>query len=320
MRVLVAGASGAVGRPLVRVLVAAGHQVIGMMRSPEKAALVRSLGAEHIAADALDAAAVTAAVGSAAPDVIVHELTAIPRKLNPRHFERDFAATNLLRTKGTDNLVNAARAAGVRRVLAQSFGGWPYARDGTRLKKEDDPFDPDPAREFRTTLDSIRYLEQRVTGTPGIDGITLRYGFFYGPVEAGGVGSMLEDVRRRRLPIVGNGGGIWSFIHVEDAAAATLAAIERGEPGAYNIVDDEPAPVSEWLPELARILGAKPPRRVPAWLARLAIGQSGVVMMTEIRGASNDKARRVLGWKPVRSTWRRGFAEEFGRGPRDVAT
>ncbi|HEX7288253.1 MAG TPA: NAD(P)-dependent oxidoreductase [Candidatus Angelobacter sp.] len=308
MRVFVAGASGVVGRSLLPVLVKAGHHVIGMTRSPQKRELVQSLGAEHVAADALDQQAVARLVQSARPDVVIHESTAIPRDLNLRRFERDFALTNRLRSEGTDNLLAAALNAGVRRFIAQSYTGWPYARTGGPVKTEEDTLDPNPPAAFRTTLAAIRHLETRVTKTQGIEGIVLRYGAFYGPGTSGEF--ILEQVRKRALPIVGNGGAVWSFIHLDDVATATLAAVTGGEPGIYNIVDDEPAAVSVWLPELARIVGAPPPKRVPAWLARFAIGQAGVIMMTQARGASNRKAKSRLGWSPRWKTWRDGFRHE----------
>lgn len=311
MRIFVAGASGAIGRSLLPVLVAAGHEVIGMTRSAGNAERVRSFGAEHVAADALDERAVIAAVERARPEVIVHELTRIPPKLNVRRFDQEFATTNRLRTEATDHLIRAAQAVGVRRFVAQSFGGWPYAREGGPVKTEEDPLDPHPPRAFRESLEAIRYLEARTTGTDGLEGLALRYGFFYGPDRTSGTGAMLEDVRRRRLPVVGDGGGVWSFVHVDDAAHATLAAVERGEPGIYNIADDDPARVSEWLPETARILGAPKPMRAPVWLARLIVGEAGVMLMTQIRGASNQKAKRLLGWTPRWTSWREGFAAEF---------
>jgi nucleoside-diphosphate-sugar epimerase len=313
MKVFVAGATGAVGRPLVPLLLNAGHAVVGMTRSADKADAVRSAGAEPVVADALDADAVLAAVRAAEPDVVVHELTAIPSRLNIRKIGEEFALTNRLRREGTDNLVAAARAAGARRLVAQSFGGWPYAREGGPVKTEDDPLDPDPPAAMRDILDAIRHLETTVVGAQGLEGVVLRYGPFYGPgTSLGEGGSMVEDVRRRRLPIVGKGTGVWSFVHIDDAAQATLTAIERAAPGIYNIADDEPAPVSEWLPALAAAVGAKPPRRVPAWLARLIVGPHGVAVMTESRGASNAKAKRDLGFEPRWKSWREGFAEGLG--------
>jgi nucleoside-diphosphate-sugar epimerase len=308
MKVFVAGATGAVGRPLLPMLVEKGHTVVGTTRSADKAEAVRLAGAEPVVADALDPEAVTAAVRAAEPDVVVHELTAIPPRLDIRKIGEQFALTNRLRREGTDNLLAAARAAGARRFVAQSFCGWPYAREGGPVKNEEDPLDPDPPDAMRGILDAIRHLETTVTGAEGIEGVALRYGPFYGPgTSLGEGGSMLEDVRRRRLPVVGKGAGVWSFIHIDDAARATVSAIEGGPPGLYNIVDDEPAAVSEWLPVLARAAGAKPPRHVPAWLARLVVGPHGVAMMTEARGASNAKAKRVLGFDPRWKTWREGF-------------
>ena len=308
MRVFVAGATGVLGTRLVPLLVERGHEVTGMTRSPEKAGAVRAAGAEPAIADALDSTATAAAVERARPEVVVHELTALPAAINYRKVDRDFALTNRLRTEGTDNLLGAARASGARRFVAQSFAGWPYARLGGLVKTEEDPLDPDPPPGLRTTLDAIRHLEAAVLGTEGIEGLVLRYGGFYGPgTSVGKGGSVTEDVRRRRIPLVGDAGGVWSFVHIDDAARATVAAIERGEPGTYNIVDDDPAPVSEWLPGLTSALGAKPPRRVPAFLARLAVGKHGVVMMTDARGASNAKAKRDLGWELEYPSWREGF-------------
>jgi 2-alkyl-3-oxoalkanoate reductase len=310
MRVFVAGATGALGRRLVPLLVAGGHQVTAMTRSPGKAAGLRAAGAEPVVADALDRDAVLAAVAEARPEVVVHQLTALAGALDFRRFDESFAATNRLRTEGTDHLVAAARAAGARRLVAQSFTGWPFARVGGPVKTEDDPLDPDPPAELRRTLDAIRRLESAVLGADGLEGLVLRYGGFYGPgTSVGAGGSMLEDLRRRRFPMVGAGTGVWSFVHIDDAAAATVAAVERGAPGIYQIVDDDPAPVSAWLPELAAAVGARPPRRLPAWVARLVAGEHAVVMMTEVRGASNAKARRELGWRPAWPSWRQGFRD-----------
>jgi nucleoside-diphosphate-sugar epimerase len=310
MRVFVAGAGGAIGRRLLPALVEAGHSVVGMTRSPANAEAIRASGAEPVTADALDAQAVMAAVENARPEAVVHELTALPSRLNLRRFDRAFALTNRLRREGTDHLVAAARTARARRLIGQSYAGWPYAREGGPVKSEEDPLDPNPPAGFRDTLAAIRYLETAVLGADGLEGLALRYGNFYGPgTSIGEGGSILEDVRRRRVPIVGSGAGIWSFVQIEDAARATLAAVEHGPPGLYNVVDDEPAPVSEWLPALAAATGAKPPRRFPARLARLAIGEHGVAMMTEIRGASNAKAKRELGWEPKWASWRVGFRE-----------
>jgi len=313
MRVFVAGASGAIGRALVPRLVEAGHDVVAMTRTPAKEAGLRDAGAEPVVADALDAAGIRAAVKGAEPDVVVDQLTAIPPRLNPRRLERDFALTNRLRIEGTDHLVSAARAARAKRLVAQSFAGWPYAPTGSAIKGEDDPLDPNPAAGFRAMLDAIRHLERAVLSAEDLEGVVLRYGPFYGPGTSIGMGgSIVEDVRRRRFPVVGNGGAVWSFIHVDDAARATVAAIEGGDPGIYNVVDDDPAPVREWLPALAAAIGAKPPRRVPALVARLAVGDAGVAMMTEARGASNAKARRELRWAPRHASWREGFRTALG--------
>jgi 2-alkyl-3-oxoalkanoate reductase len=257
----------------------------------------------------LDREATVRAVERARPDAIVHQATSLAGiGKNLRHFDRDFAATNRLRTEGTDSLLAAAHAAGVRRFVAQSFAGWPAEPVGGPVKTEDDPLDPNPAKGFRRTLDGIRHLEAAVTGADGIEGLALRYGGFYGPgtsLTQGGLS--LEAVRKRQFPIVGSGAGVWSFAHIHDVASATLAAVERGAPGVYNVVDDEPAPVSVWLPFLAEAIGAKPPRHVPLWLGRLLAGEVGVAMMTTVRGASNAKAKRELGWAPRWATWRDGF-------------
>jgi nucleoside-diphosphate-sugar epimerase len=308
MKILVAGAGGVVGRRLIPILVEAGHSVVGMTRSPAKTAAIRAGGAEPVVGDALNAKAVMAAVQRVEPEVVVHELTAIPVRLNFRKFDREFELTNRLRTEGTDHLLAAAHAVGTRRFVAQSFAGWPYARQGGPVKTEEDPLDPSPPAALRRSLAAIRYLEAAVLGAQSIEGIVLRYGAFYGPgTSLGEGGSILEDIRHRRFPMVGCGTGIWSFIHINDAARATLAAIERGPTGVYNIVDDDPAPVSEWLPALATAISAKTPRRVPIFVARLAVGEHGVVVMTEIRGASNAKAKCTLGWQPVWASWRDGF-------------
>jgi nucleoside-diphosphate-sugar epimerase len=308
MRVFVAGATGAIGRQLVPRLVAAGHEVHGMTRSASKRAALRELGAVPVVADALDADQVAAAVGRARPDVIVHQLTALSGV--ERYTERAAAPTNRLRTEGTDHLLSAGQAAGVRRFVAQgvaTFGA--YARSGGPVKSEDDPLDPAPVREMRETLSAIRHLEAAVLGAEWTEGIVLRYGAFYGPGTSLAPGEeQFELVRKRKFPLVGDGGGVWSFVHVADAAEATVAAIEHGRRGVYNVVDDDPAPVAEWLPALARTLGAKKPMRVPRLVARLVAGESGVVMMTEIRGASNAKAKRELAWRPAHPSWRQGFA------------
>jgi nucleoside-diphosphate-sugar epimerase len=315
MRVFVAGAGGALGKQLIPRLVADGHQVVGMTRSESKQDLVRGLGARPVVADALDAEAVSRVVAEAEPEAILHELTSIPGDLEPRHFDRDFAPTNRLRTEGTEHLLAAARTAGARRFVAQSYAGWPYARTGGPVKTEDDPLDPDPPAQFRRTLDTIRQLEAAVTGADWIEGLVLRYGAFYGPGTSIGAqpeGEQVAAVRKRRFPVVGSGDGIWSFVQIEDAATATAAAVNSGRAGIYNVVDDDPAPVSEWLPALAAAVGAKSPRRVPRWLGRLVAGEAAVAMMTEQRGASNAKAKRELGWEPRYPSWRDGFDRGLG--------
>jgi nucleoside-diphosphate-sugar epimerase len=305
MKVLVAGATGALGRQLVPKLAARGHEVFGMTRSESKRDLIRGLGATPVVADALDPDAVAKAVAESDPEVIVHQLTALSSSIDMRHFDRDLELTNRLRTEGTDQLLAAGRAIGVKRFVAQSFAGWPYARLGGLVKTEEDPLDPDPPPGLRTTLDAIRHLEAAVLGTEGIEGLMLRYGGFYGPgTSVAPEGEHLELIRKRRFPVVGDGGGVWSFIHIEDAADATVAAVEHGSRGIYNVVDDEPAQVAEWLPAIAKSVGAKPPRRVPRWLGRLLAGEVATVMMTEVRGASNAKAKRELGWRPAHPSWR----------------
>jgi nucleoside-diphosphate-sugar epimerase len=309
MRVFVAGATGAIGKQLVPRLVAAGHEVHGMTRYEAKKAMLDELGAVPVVADALDPDQVAAAVGAAKPDVIVHQLTAIGA-LDMRHLDRDFALTNRLRTEGIDHLLSAGHAVGVRRFVAQGVAGYgAYARTGAPVKREEDPLDPTPTLEMRETLAAIRHLEHAVLDARWTEGIVLRYGAFYGPgTSIAPDGEQSELVRKRRFPLVGDGGGIWSFIHIADAAEATMAAIEHGSRGVYNVVDDDPAPVAEWLPALAQMLGAKTPMRVPRFVGRLFAGETGVMMMTELRGASNAKVKRELGWRPAHPSWREGFA------------
>lgn len=315
MKVFIAGATGAIGRHLVPQLAARGHDVVGMTRSPSKQEALARLGARPVVADALDPDAVGRAVAAAEPEVVVHELTALSGDLDMRHMDRAFATTNRLRTEGTDSLLAAARAAGADRFVAQSFAGWPAARTGGPVKDEDAPFDPHPPEGMRAGLDAIRHLEDAVTGADFLEGVVLRYGGFYGPgtsLSAAPDAVHSEAVRARRFPIIGDGAGVWSFIHIADAAAATVAAIEHGARGIYNVVDDEPAPTRVWMPELARVLGARPPRRVPRWIGRLLGGEAVVVLMTDARGASNTKAKRELGWRPRYPSWRQGFAEGLG--------
>jgi nucleoside-diphosphate-sugar epimerase len=308
MRVFVAGATGAIGKPLVPMLVSEGHEVVAMTRSVRKADQLKAGGAIPAVADGLDRRAVVDAVVGAKPEVVIHQLTALTGFRDLKHWDREWAQTNRLRTEGTDHLLEGARAAGTRGFIAQSYAGWPYAREGGAVKTEDEPFDPDPPAQMRPTLEAIRYLEDKVLGAQGLEGTVLRYGSLYGPGTSIALGGdIVETVRARKFPLVDGGSGIWSFIHVEDAASAALACVEPGKAGLYNVVDDEPAPVTQWLPALAQAIGAKPPRRLPVWLARMAIGDVGVSMMTRIRGASNAKARSELGWAPRYATWREGF-------------
>jgi 2-alkyl-3-oxoalkanoate reductase len=314
MRILVAGATGAVGLELVPQLIAAGHSVVGTTRTAAKAELIKRMGAEPAIADGLDAPAIRTVVIAAKPDIIIDQMTDLADVTDLRHFDRAFATTNRLRTEGTDFLLAAAREAGVKRFIAQSFCGWTYGRGGEQIKTEADALDPDPPEELHRTLQAILHLEDAVTSSANPEGIVLRYGSFYGPDTGMLSRAMIDQLRRRRVPLIGGGGGQWSFIHVDDAAAATVAAVERGEPGnIYNIVDDEPAEVSEWLPALATLVSARAPIRVPAWLGRLFAGEHLVSMMTEVRGGSNAKARRELGWRPAHPSWRQGFAEVASR-------
>jgi nucleoside-diphosphate-sugar epimerase len=300
MRIFVAGASGALGSRLVPQLVERGHEVIGTHNSPANSELLRTLGAKPVLVDLLDTLAVRKAVLEHEPEVIVHEATALANAKWSRNFDKVFAGTNELRTRGTDALLAAAWEVGVRRVVAQSFASFRYAREGGPVKTEDDPLDPTVPANARQSFAAMAYLEQAVIE---FGGIVLRYGVFYGAANDG----LIEPVRKRQYPIVGDGGGITSWIHLEDAAAATVLALEHEGPAIYNVVDDEPAPAREWLPVLAHALGAKPPRRFPTRLARLVAGEAAVAMGTDARGASNAKAKHELGWTPRYPSWRRGF-------------
>jgi nucleoside-diphosphate-sugar epimerase len=303
MRVFVTGATGVLGVHLVPGLVAAGHEVTATTRTPGKMERLRAAGAEPVLLDGLDRGAVIAAVRAAAPEVIVHEMTALADLRSLRRLDREFAVTNELRTQGTDNLLAAAAGAGTRRVIAQSYTGWPNERSGGPVKTENDPLDSRVIPSSARTLAAIRHVEESVPRAVP-EGIVLRYGSFYGP---GASEVMLDVLRKRQLPVIGGGTGIWSFIETTDAAAATLAAVDRGEPGVYNVVDSEPAPVAEWLPYLAGVAGAKPPLRVPGWLGRLLAGEFVVTQMTSARGSSNEKAVKDLGWVPRYASWREGF-------------
>jgi 2-alkyl-3-oxoalkanoate reductase len=318
MKIFVAGATGAIGKQLVPLLVDAGYEVVGATTSAGKEDALRALGAEPVVLDLLDAEAVGRAVSEAAPDVVVHEATALARVgRNLRKFDEAFAQTNRLRTEGTDNMLAAARAVGARKFIAQSYAGWPYAREGAAVKDEEAPLDDGAVGNAKETIAAIRHLEERVVAAGGV---VLRYGGFYGPGTALAVGGeMLDAVRKRLFPVVGSGAGMASFIHIEDAARATVAAIDRGEPGLYNIVDDEPAPASEWLPYLADAVGAKPPRHLPLWLGRLMAGEVVATMVTEGRGASNAKAKRELGWQLLYPSWREGFVNSLGEDRRRAA-
>jgi nucleoside-diphosphate-sugar epimerase len=305
MRVFVAGASGAIGSRLVPQLVDRGHEVIGTFRSPGSAARVAALGAAPEPLDLLDPAAVARAVRRAEPDAIVHQATALADVRFSRNLDRSFAPTNRLRTEGTDALLAAAREVGVTRFVAQSFANLRYARDGGWVKTEDEPLDPDPLEAVRESSAAMAYLDRTVLAAGGI---VLRYGAFYGAENDG----LVEPVRKRQFPIVDDGAGVTSFVHLDDAAAATVLALEHDGPAVYNVVDDEPAPAHEWVPVLASALGATPPRRVPAWFARLVAGEAAVMMGTQSRGASNAKAKRDLGWTLRHPSWRQGFAEAYG--------
>jgi nucleoside-diphosphate-sugar epimerase len=315
MRVFVAGASGTIGRRLLPMLVEAGHEVVGSTHSTEKTAELAGVGAEPIVLDALDGEAVLAAVRKAKPEVIVHQLTALKGVTNLRNFDKRFALTNRLRSEGLDHLLRAARTVGARRLIAQSYTGWPNERTGGAVKTEDDPLDPTPLPSMAKSLAAIRYLEETLSRSEEVEGVALRYGGLYGyGTSLSADGEHTKLFLRRRFPIIGDGGGIWSFTHVDDAAAATVAALDHGPQGVYNVVDDEPAPASQWLPYLAQVLGAKPPRRVPAWLGRLVAGEAIVLMLTEARGSSNAKAKRELGWQPRYPSWRDGFRHGLTQG------
>jgi nucleoside-diphosphate-sugar epimerase len=313
MRIFIVGAGGAIGAQLVPQLLEKGHDVVGLTRSEAKRGKIEALGAKAVVGDALDTDSIAHAVAEAEPQVIVHEATALSGNLDPRHFDRSFALTNRLRTEGTDNLLAAGRAVGIEAFVAQSFAGWPFEREGSMVKDEDAPLIEEPPKGMTEGLTAIKYVEAAVTAADWTRGIVLRYGGFYGPGTSIGLepeeGEQITMTRKRQLPIIGNGAGYASLIHVHDAASATVAAIEHGAAGIYNVVDDEPAPAKEWIPVLAQAIGAKPPRHLPRWLARLLAGEAITTMMTEGRGASNVKAKRELGWQPSFASWRRGFVE-----------
>ena len=309
MKVFIAGATGAIGSRLVPMLVAAGHEVVGTTTSSGNLLRLRQLGAEGVVVDLLDRNAVMTAVMRAEPDVVIHQATALKQLGTLRNPDKDFELTNRLRTEGTDHLLEAARAAGARRFIAQSYAGWPAPRGGNPVKTEEDGLAATPpAPTMRHSLDALRHVERVVPAAEGIEGLVLRYGPLYGPgTSVSEYGEHVKLIRKRVFPIVGKANGVWSFLHIDDAAAATLAALDHGAPGIYNVVDDDPAPVSEWLPVLAEAVGAKQPRRFPVWLAKLAAGEALVAMLTDVPGASNAKAKQELGWEPIHPSWREGF-------------
>ena len=310
MKVFVAGATGAIGRRLVPLLSSSGHEVIAMTHAPAKTDTLRALGAQPVVADGLDRAAVMRAVTEARPDVVVHEMTALRSIKSLSNFDRDLAVTNRLRTEGTEYLIEAAQAAGTRKLVAQSYTGWPNERAGGRVKTETDELDNHPPKNSIRTLNAIRKLETLVVNARDLYGTVLRYASFYGPgTSIAPDGQIVELVRAHKLPLVGDGAAVWSFLHIDDAANATRIAIESEGSGVFNIADDDPAEVRIWLPELAKAAGAKPPMHLPAWIGRLVLGESGLAMMTKIRGSSNAKAKRVLGWQPLFPSWRQGFRE-----------
>jgi 2-alkyl-3-oxoalkanoate reductase len=309
MKIFIAGASGAVGSQLVPQLVARGHEVVGTTRSAAKTGALRALGAEPVVVDVLDPDSVADVVAKAAPEVIVHQATALNGPMNMRNVKRMAAATNRLRTEGTDHLLAAGRAVGVKKFVAQSI----YAmleRTGGPVADENERIEPNPPKDIKEAVEALRHLETAVTGITWADGIALRYGGFYGPgtgIESAPDALMANLIRKRRFPIIGGGDGIWSMVHITDVASATVAAIEHGKPGIYNVADDEPAPVREMLLELARVLGAKPPLRVPAWPVRLFAGKGAADIMTRSRGISSEKIKRELNWTPRYPSWRTGF-------------
>jgi nucleoside-diphosphate-sugar epimerase len=313
MKIFVTGGTGALGKFLLPQLLEKGHEVVALARSVDRAEAIENVGATAVIADPLNKEQLTAAVRRAEPEVIIHQLSSLKGAGSFRKFDEDFALTNRFRTEVTDSLLAAARTIGTERLIVQSYCGWPYARKGGPVKNEEDPLDPKPLEGFVKTLAAIRYMESKIHSVPTLQGVALRYGAFYGPGSSiGKGGAVAKLVKKRKMPIIGGGTGIWSFIHLSDAARATVAAVTEGAPGIYNIVDDEPAKVSVWLPALAKALGAKPPRRIPHWLGELLIGKAGVMMMTQIKGCSNAKAKRDLGWTPQYASWRRGFIEGLG--------
>lgn len=308
MRIFLAGGTGAIGRRLIPLLRERGHEVTATTRSKSKLETLRRDGAEPVMLDAFDRKAVHEAVIEARPDVVMHQMTALATMKDFRKFENELALTNRLRTEGTEILLEAAQSAGAKQFIAQSYSGWPNERTGSRIKTEDDPLDSNPPHAMKPTIEAFKKLEQIVPNAQGITGIVLRYGSFYGPgTSVAPDGILVQALQSRQFPVIGGGAGIWSWIYIDDAARATVAALDRNESGIFNIVDDEPAEVATWLPVLAEIINAKPPWRVPAWLGRLFVGEAGLSMMTQSRGSSNAKAKRVLHWQPHYASWREGF-------------
>lgn len=309
-KIFILGGTGALGRQLIPLLIERGHDIIALARNPDQVRDLRKFGIQTTSADPLNEEALAAAIYGASPEIIIHQLSVLSDAFNLWNCEAEHALINRFRTEVTHTLLQSARAFGVRRLIAQSFCGWPFARQGSLIKTEEAPLDPDPPDNLKGSLAAIRYLERAVQDSVEPQALALRYGVFYGPgTNIANDGAVVEFVRKRKLPVIGNGTGIWSFTHVGDAARATVAAISHGSPGIYNIVDDEPAPIATWLPALAAAVGVSPPRKIPAWLARLVIDEAGMSLMTTARGGSNAKAKRELDWKPVYSSWRRGFVE-----------
>ena len=310
MRIFLAGASGAIGQTLIPLLVQQQHEVFGAFRNPANTSKVQALGATPVVLDALNGQAVHDRIAEIRPQVVMHQLTAIPARLDLRHIDRDFEMTNRLRTEGTRNLTSASVRAGVEKFIAQSFAGWPYARRGITLKTEEDDLDPSPPPQLKAMLDAIETLEHTVVREQGFTGIVLRYGPLYGPHSSiAKDGAMVDEIRKHNVPVIGQGTGVWSFLHLHDAATATIAALTHGERGIYNIVDDDPAPVTDWLPYLAQCVGAPAPRHIPNFMAKMLVGEHAVAMMNDIRGVSNAKARQQLHWEPKWTSWRQGFRE-----------
>lgn len=303
MKVLVAGASGVVGRQLLPQLIAAGHEVTGLARSADNVG-----GVEMMAVDALDQKAVRAAVERAEPEALVHVATAIPAQIDPRRIDKDFAMTNRLRTEGTAHLLDAARRAGISRIVTQGLG-YAYDPNGSEPADESVPLWRNPPRKFAPVLTALRQMESAVEEAGGT---VLRFGHLYGPGSSYAAdGSFIRQVRARQVPIVGGGTATFSFIHSQDAAAAVVAALETPASGVFNVVDDVPTKMGEWLPILAGGLGAPAPRKVPTFLARAAVGGWGVAFMTQLRGADNTRAKRILRWQPQIPSWRLGFDLEL---------